>query len=110
MGCAAAARLHLTPRGLSSSVTFVAGHESAAKEGSKIDWKALPRDGTIAVYMAVERIRGVEEDLIRAGFPPDTPFAIVENGTRLGQRIVRGRLHHLSRPPGGGGGGSPPRT
>ena len=97
MGCAAAASLPLTHRELSSSVTFVAGHESAAKKGSGIDWKALPRDGTIAVYMAVERIRGVEEDLIRAGFPPDTPFAIVENGTRLGQRIVRGRLHRLSR-------------
>jgi len=97
IGCAAAANLPLTHREFSSSVTFVAGHESAAKEGSGIDWKALPRDGTIAVYMAVERIRGVEEDLIGAGFPPDTPFAIVENGTRLGQRIVRGRLHRLSR-------------
>jgi len=107
IGCAAAANLPLTHREFSSSVTFVAGHESAAKEGSGIDWKGLPRDGTIAVYMPVERIRGVGDDLIRAGFPPDTPFAIVENGTRSGERIVRGRLAELSRIAGESGVASP---
>ncbi|HEY6097512.1 MAG TPA: uroporphyrinogen-III C-methyltransferase [Candidatus Deferrimicrobium sp.] len=95
VGCAAAARVPLTHRDLASSVTFVAGHESDGKAGSAVDWKRLPPGGTIAVYMGVSRIRGVARDLAKAGLPPDTPFVIVENGTRRGERIVRGTLAGL---------------
>jgi uroporphyrin-III C-methyltransferase/precorrin-2 dehydrogenase/sirohydrochlorin ferrochelatase len=97
MGCAAAAVLPLTHRGRSSSVTFVAGHETDKKEGSAVDWNLLPKDGTLAVYMGVGRIASIAEELAGAGFSPDTPFAIVENGSRPEQRIVRGILSDLSR-------------
>jgi len=96
VGCAAAANLPLTHRDLSSSVTFLAGHESSGKEGSAVDWGRIPRNGTTAVYMGVSRILQLERDLVRAGFPPDTPFAIVESGTRRSQRVFRGRLADLS--------------
>lgn len=96
IACAAAANLPLTHRKLSSSVTFLAGHETAEKEGSAIDWKALPKNGTIAIYMGVGRIRSLEEDLLRGGFPPDTPFLIVENGGRAGERMVGGQLSGLA--------------
>jgi uroporphyrin-III C-methyltransferase/precorrin-2 dehydrogenase/sirohydrochlorin ferrochelatase len=96
-GCAAAANLPLTHRGLSSSVTFAAGHEAGDKEGSGVDWKRLPADGTLAIYMGVARIEAVARELPEAGFPPDTPFAIVENGTRPGQRVLRGTLGGLPR-------------
>ena len=95
VGCAAAARVPLTHRDLSSSVTFVAGHEADDKDGSAVDWTRLPRDGTIAVYMGVARIRGLARDLAKAGLSPDTPFVVVENGTRRGERIVRGTLARL---------------
>ena len=96
IACAAAANLPLTHRRLSSSVTLLAGHEAGEKEASAIDWKCLPKNGTLAVYMGVGRVRTLGAELLRAGFPPDTPFLIVENGTRRGQRIVRGQLVGLA--------------
>ncbi|MGE5189071.1 MAG: uroporphyrinogen-III C-methyltransferase [Gemmatimonadota bacterium] len=95
VGCAAAAGVPLTHRDLASSVTLVAGHESDGKARSAVEWRRLPRGGTIAVYMGVSRIRAVARDLARAGLPPETPFVIVENGTRRGERIVRGTLAGL---------------
>lgn len=95
-GCAAAAGIPLTHRGLSSSVTLLAGHESEGKRDTAIDWKRLPASGTLAVYMGVARTKDLVRDLIgKAGIPGDTPFAAVENGTRRGQRILRGRLADL---------------
>jgi siroheme synthase len=97
MGCAAAAVIPLTHRERSSSVTFVAGHETDEKGESAVDWNLLPKDGTLAIYMGVGRVAAIAEDLAGAGFSPDTPFAIVENGSRPVQRIVRGTLSGLSR-------------
>jgi uroporphyrin-III C-methyltransferase/precorrin-2 dehydrogenase/sirohydrochlorin ferrochelatase len=47
--------------------------------------------------MGVARVAGIARELAGAGFPPDTPFAIVENGSRPEQRVVRGILSGLSR-------------
>jgi siroheme synthase len=98
VGCAAAAGIPLTHRGLSSSATLLAGHEADGKGGPVIEWNRLPADGTLAVYMGVARMKDLARDLIeKAGFPPDTPFAAVENGTRRGQRVLRGPLSDLPR-------------
>jgi uroporphyrin-III C-methyltransferase/precorrin-2 dehydrogenase/sirohydrochlorin ferrochelatase len=97
MGCAAAAAIPLTHRESSSSVTFVAGHETDEKRTSAVDWSLLPKNGTLVVYMGVGRVAAIARELTGAGFPPDTPFAVVENGTRPGQRILRGALSDLSR-------------
>jgi uroporphyrin-III C-methyltransferase/precorrin-2 dehydrogenase/sirohydrochlorin ferrochelatase len=97
-GCAAAAGIPLTHRDLSSSVTLLAGHESDGKRDTAIDWKRLPAGGTLAVYMGVARAKELARDLVgKAGFPADTPFAAVENGTRRNQRVLRGRLADLPR-------------
>jgi uroporphyrin-III C-methyltransferase/precorrin-2 dehydrogenase/sirohydrochlorin ferrochelatase len=45
--------------------------------------------------MGVSRVREVARDLAKAGISPGTPFVIVENGTRRGERIVRGTLAGL---------------
>jgi len=97
MGCAAAAAIPLTHRERSSSVTFVAGHETDEKGKSAVDWSLLPKDGTLAVYMGVGRVAPIAEELAAAGFSPDIPFAIVENGSRPEQRVVRGTLSDLPR-------------
>jgi uroporphyrin-III C-methyltransferase/precorrin-2 dehydrogenase/sirohydrochlorin ferrochelatase len=97
LGCAAAAAIPLTHRERSSSVTFVAGHEADEKGGSAVAWNLLPKDGTLVIYMGVGRAAAIAEELAGAGFSPDTPFAIVENGNRPEQRVVRGILSDLSR-------------
>ena len=96
-GCAAAANLPLTHRGRSSSVTFVAGHETGERGEGAVDWSLLPKDGTLAIYMGVGRVAAITDELVAAGFPPDTPFAVVENGNRSEQRILRGLLRDLPR-------------
>ncbi len=95
LGCAAAANLPLTHRGLSSSVTFLTGHDADGKKESTVDWNHLPKHGTLAVYMGVEQVEAIAGRLLSAGFPPETRFALVENGTRPGQRVLRGFLRHL---------------
>jgi uroporphyrin-III C-methyltransferase/precorrin-2 dehydrogenase/sirohydrochlorin ferrochelatase len=97
LGCAAAAVIPLTHRERSSSVTFVAGHETGEKGGNAVDWNLLPKDGTLVIYMGVGRVAAIAEELAGAGFSPDTPFAVVENGSRAEQRVVRGELSGLSR-------------
>jgi len=98
LGCAAAAGVPLTHRGLASTVTLLTGHEADDKARNAIDWKRLPANGTLAVYMGVSGAKELTRSLVeKAGFPSDTPFAVVENGTRRGQRVLRGRLADLSR-------------
>lgn len=98
IGCAAAAGIPLTHRGRSSSVTLLAGHEANGKGETAIDWKRLPGGGTLAVYMGVAKAKELARNLMeKTGMPAETPFAVVENGTRRGQRVVRGRLGDLPR-------------
>ena len=96
-GCAAQAKLALTQRGLSSCLIMAAGHETGEKGEYSIDWKAVPKNGTIAIYMGVSRAEIIARELMEAGFSGETAFAIVENGTRPNQRIIRGRLKELHK-------------
>ena len=90
-GCAAYAGFPLTHRDHASSVVFVSGH---SKDGiADLDWRALanPRQ-TIVVYMGVSAAGEIADKLIDAGLGATTPIAIVENGTRWDQRVVKGEL------------------
>jgi uroporphyrin-III C-methyltransferase/precorrin-2 dehydrogenase/sirohydrochlorin ferrochelatase len=94
-GCAAYAGFPLTHRDHASSVVFVSGH---SKDGfSDLDWRALanPRQ-TIVVYMGVSATREVAGKLIEAGLSASTPIAIVENGTRWDQRVIKGELQQAA--------------
>jgi uroporphyrin-III C-methyltransferase/precorrin-2 dehydrogenase/sirohydrochlorin ferrochelatase len=95
IGCAAYAGFPLTHRDHASSVVFVSGH---SKDGiSDLDWHALakPRQ-TIVVYMGVSAAGEVAGKLIEAGLGATTPIAIVENGTRWDQRVIKGELHEAA--------------
>jgi uroporphyrin-III C-methyltransferase/precorrin-2 dehydrogenase/sirohydrochlorin ferrochelatase len=94
-GCAAYAGFPLTHRDHASSVVFVSGH---SKDGfSDLDWHALanPRQ-TIVVYMGVSAAGEVAGKLIQAGLSASTPVAIVENGTRWDQRVIKGELQQAA--------------
>jgi len=54
-----------------------------------------PVGETLAIYMGVGEFATVRERLLAEGLSPDTPFAIVENGTRPDQRVVLGALDDL---------------
>jgi len=42
-------------------------------------------------------VEAIAQELSKAGFDGETAFAIVENGTRPGQRIIRGSLKELPK-------------
>ncbi|MGY1410953.1 siroheme synthase CysG [Luteimonas sp. A611] len=93
--CAAYAGIPLTHRDHAQSVRLVTAH---AKDGNDtLDWPALAQERqTLAFYMGVSRLDTVQAQLIAHGRAPDTPFALIENGTRPQQRVVNGRLTDLS--------------
>lgn len=90
-GCAASAGLPLTHRDYASAVTFVTGHGVDGEPD--IDWQALaqPRH-TAVIYMGLARAASLAANLIAHGRSPDTPVAIIENGTRHNERVVTGTL------------------
>jgi uroporphyrin-III C-methyltransferase/precorrin-2 dehydrogenase/sirohydrochlorin ferrochelatase len=96
-GCAASAGIALTHRQRASSVTFLAGHEAEGKgEEGAADLETIPKDGTLAIYMGVRRAGAIASKLVAAGWVAQTPFTIVENGCRPGQRVVCGTLGELA--------------
>jgi uroporphyrinogen III methyltransferase/synthase len=93
---AAYAGIPVTHRGLSTSVTFVTGHEDPARRDSLTDWSALARaGGTIVLYMGVARLQPIVEALMAGGLASDTPAAVVEWGTHPRQRTVVATLHTI---------------
>jgi len=87
------AGIPLTHRGYSSSVTFVTGHESVGKYRPQINWQALSHGSeTIVVYMGVQNLPYILEQLQTAGRPPGTPIALVRWGTLPEQQLLVGTL------------------
>lgn len=61
------------------------------------DWPALAREKqTLAFYMGVGQLETLSSQLIAHGRSKDTPFAIVENGSRANQRVLHGKLDELA--------------
>ncbi len=87
------AGIPLTHRKISSSITVITGHEDPEKEDSSIRWDKI--SGTIVILMGIGNIKKIKERLIKEGISPDTPFAIIQNGTHPGQKTVSGRLKEI---------------
>lgn len=95
LGCAASAGIPLTHRDHAQAVTFVTGH---AKAGGvpDLDWPSLAKRGqTVSVYMGVGTASTIAEKLIEAGRAPQTPVAVIENGTRENEVRAYGMLEEL---------------
>ncbi|ROP81297.1 uroporphyrin-III C-methyltransferase/precorrin-2 dehydrogenase/sirohydrochlorin ferrochelatase [Stella humosa] len=93
LGCAAALDLPLTHRDHASALTLVTG------QGRFGVGPPVPTDAnhTVALYMGSRAAADVAQDLIDGGRDPATPVAVVENGTRLDQRVAFGTLAGLGR-------------
>ncbi len=93
-GCAAYAGIPLTHRDHAQACVFVTGHE---KDGQlNLNWKSLvqPRQ-TVVLYMALTSLGAVTSGFLGHGADPATPAAVIENGTRAGQRVITGTLETL---------------
>ena len=93
-GCAAYSGIPLTHRDLAQSAVFLAAHGKDSVD--RLDWPSLARDRqTLALYMAVRRFPDIQSKLLEYGRSPDTPIAIIENGTSDKQRVIHGYLENL---------------
>jgi uroporphyrinogen III methyltransferase / synthase len=91
------AGIPVTHRGLSTSVTFVTGHEDPGKLATTTDWSALARTGgTIVIYMGVKTLPRIAAALVAGGMPGEIPAAAIEWGTHGHQRTVVATLESLS--------------
>jgi uroporphyrin-III C-methyltransferase/precorrin-2 dehydrogenase/sirohydrochlorin ferrochelatase len=94
LACAAQARIPLTHREATRSVTFVTGH---TKEG-RLDLNFGPLvelGGTIAVYMGIVSLPQLRDGLMAHGLDPATPAMLIESGGSTQQRELRGTLDEL---------------
>ncbi|MEM9769008.1 MAG: uroporphyrinogen-III C-methyltransferase [Cyanobacteria bacterium P01_D01_bin.71] len=78
------AGIPVTHRQLSSSVTFVTGHEAAGKYRPQINWRAIAQGSeTIVIYMGIHNLPNIVKSLTGAGgLKADTPIALIRWGTR----------------------------
>jgi uroporphyrin-III C-methyltransferase/precorrin-2 dehydrogenase/sirohydrochlorin ferrochelatase len=94
-GCAAYSGIPLTHRDMAQSVVLLTAHGKNSVD--RLDWPSLARDRqTLALYMAVRRFPDIQHKLLEYGRSPDTPIAIIENGTSDKQRVIRGGLGDLT--------------
>ncbi|CAA0088821.1 Siroheme synthase [Zhongshania aliphaticivorans] len=86
-GCASYAGIPLTHRDHAQSVRFVTGH---LKDHSiNLPWQELVRPAqTVVFYMGLVGLPSICEKLIEFGRSPETPIAVIQQGTTPDQKVV----------------------
>ena len=94
-GCAAAAGIPLTHRGVATGVRFLTGH-CRAGAGLDLNWESLadPKT-TLVVYMGLANLPEICARLIAAGLPATTPAAAIASGTMPDQKVCAAPLGEL---------------
>lgn len=94
-GCAAAAGFSLTDRGRAHSLLLATAHRA----DEELDLPAIDgsADQTTVWYMPVSNLDRLARRLIAQGVEANTPVALVENGTRPEQRVIRGALRYIGQ-------------
>lgn len=91
----ALAGIPLTHKEIADGFGIVAGYESAEKLNTDTDWSALAKLPTLVILMGIARIQEIVDRLLKEGKSADTPAAIIANGSRPNQQVVRGTMIQL---------------
>ncbi|MBN2312082.1 MAG: uroporphyrinogen-III C-methyltransferase [Candidatus Hydrogenedentes bacterium] len=91
------AGIPVTHRGAAASFRVITGHESPDKDDSGLDWHDIAHtEGTLVFLMGVRNASIVCERLVAHGRSPETPAAIIANGTGATQQTVVATLADLA--------------
>jgi uroporphyrin-III C-methyltransferase/precorrin-2 dehydrogenase/sirohydrochlorin ferrochelatase len=93
-GVAASAGIPLTHRDHAHSCLLVTAH---LKDGRvDLDWPALARPRqTLVVYMGLGALPALARELVSHGLAPQTPAALIEQGTTRSQRVLAAPIAQL---------------
>ncbi|HEX4202633.1 MAG TPA: uroporphyrinogen-III C-methyltransferase [Ktedonobacteraceae bacterium] len=91
------AGIPVTHRGKASAFTVVTGHKGQSEEAQEINWEALAQlGGTLVVLMGVTALPDFTQRLVAGGLAPETPAAVIQQGTTEQQRMVTGTLNNIA--------------
>ncbi|MBO6948242.1 MAG: uroporphyrinogen-III C-methyltransferase [Rhodospirillales bacterium] len=95
-GCAAAAGVPLTHRGLATGVRYVTGH-CRENVDLDLDWRGMADpDTTLVIYMGAQNMMQIAVRLITEGMPATTPAIAISNGTTPRQQVVTASLADIA--------------
>ncbi|MGY1591043.1 uroporphyrinogen-III C-methyltransferase [Geodermatophilus sp. SYSU D00708] len=98
IGVPGLAGIPVTHRGLTHEFVVVSGHVPPGHPQSLVDWPALARlRGTLVVLMGVDTAPAIAAALVEHGRDPETPVAVVADGSTPTQRTVRTTLAGLGK-------------
>src|SRR3954466_7169291 len=98
IGVPGLAGIPVTHRGLTHEFVVVSGHVPPGHPQSLVDWPSLGRlRGTLVVLMGVDTAPAIAAALVQHGRAPDTPVAVVTDGSTPTQRVVRTTLDGLAK-------------
>ena len=85
----ARAGIPVTHRGVAHEFTVATGHLPPGHPDSLVDWEAVGRlRGTVVLLMAVENAGAIALALVAGGRDPQTPAAVLVEGTMPTERVV----------------------
>jgi uroporphyrin-III C-methyltransferase/precorrin-2 dehydrogenase/sirohydrochlorin ferrochelatase len=98
-GCAAYAGIPLTHRDYAQILSFATGHARHEESPmSQTDWSMLAVSGqTVVFYMGLAGLPRILKQLQDHGVPAERSAAVIEQGTRPGQRVILGTLATLAQ-------------
>ena len=97
VGALAYAGIPVTDRRHSASFAVVTGHKDPSKPAEETRWDLLSRGAdTLVILMGMRNLESLVQRILAAGRSPETPAAVVMNGTLPGQRVVVASLGQLA--------------
>ncbi|WP_084103236.1 uroporphyrinogen-III C-methyltransferase [Demequina sp. NBRC 110056] len=89
----ARAGIPVTQRGVATSLLVTTGHAGA--DAASV--AAMAAGATVVILMGVTALPDIVDAALAGGCDPETPVAIVENGTTSRERITRGAMTDIVR-------------
>lgn len=91
------AGIPVTHRDSASSLGVATGHGARGKNEDPVRWRNLASAvDTIVVFMGIGGIERITAELLAGGRTPDTPAAVIQNGTLPNQLTVTGPLADIA--------------
>ena len=98
LGAPAYAGIPITYPGGGDTLTILRGCDETGTSMPDVDWQALARlNGTLLCYASAYQLPRILDALASNGFPPDTPVAVIADGTLPTQVTAEGTLGGLFR-------------